>query len=66
MKKGTSCTQAIGEPCLHFLVFVGVVLGMVLMQQRVRLTALWVVLLVLRMLFRGVQEVSFAFLGSSL
>lgn len=66
MTERTSLAHRVGEPYFLFLMFVGVGLGTVLVDQNVRLTLLWAVLVLLSVLFRSAHQVEFTFSSSNL
>jgi len=61
MNRQPSWADLVGEPYLLFLVFAGIGLGTILVPPGVRLTLLWVAMVLLSLLFRSVHQVEFAF-----
>ncbi|MHB1296405.1 MAG: CPBP family glutamic-type intramembrane protease [Anaerolineae bacterium] len=61
MTKRAPATHPLQQPYLLFLIFVGVALGTILLDQAVRLAVLWSTLVILSLLYRGHQTVELDF-----
>jgi len=61
MSKRVSARFPISEPYLLFLVFAGIALGTVLLQQAPRFALLWVTLVLLSLIYRSKHEVEVGF-----
>ncbi len=61
MNKRVAVRLAVSEPYLLFLIFAGIALGTVLLQQSPRFALLWVTLVILSLLYRSKHEVEVGF-----
>ncbi len=65
MSKRAARVPSIYEPYFLFLIFVGIGLGTILIEQKVRLAALWSTMILLSVLYRGRLNVDMDFAPAS-